>query len=625
MEPIDLSSLPLSPGIYLFKDASGRVVYVGKAKQLRKRVSSYFRQEERHTPKTRAMLRAASQLDTLTTTTEKEALLLEASLIKKHRPRYNIVLRDDKQYVLYKLTKRHDWPRLVLTRKVIKDGSTYFGPFTSAYAARQTWKAIHAVFKLRRCTDKAFGNRVRPCLYHHIGQCYAPCCVDVERDTYLEQVQQVEMLLSGRSSELVGMLREAMLSASDALEFERAAMLRDQIDAVEKTVEQQAAVIPNRNDMDVLGLAETEKGLALGILFVRRGILLDKKFFFWGGLSFAEAPEVLVSFLTQYYGPDKFIPSRIVLPWNPKGDSDCEEYDNGELPLQAGYSLEALSEVLTEMRGAQARVVTPRNDVENRLVSMAAANALEDARGKRNTPVTALLARRLALAAEPWRIEVVDVSHTSGKDTRVGMVVFEDAKPAKDQYRTYAFADEDAGGDDYGVLAQWMTRRIESGPPWPDLLLIDGGRGQLGAVMRSLKEAGMEEAFAVASIAKARDESGRADRHKGNVEDRIFLPNRANSVNIPAGAPELLFLQHMRDTVHDFAIGRHRKARSATALSGELLRLPGVGPALAKLLWGHFGSLAEMAAASEADLAAIPGIGKKKAAVLREGLQRLRE
>lgn len=681
MDKIDLATVPLTPGVYLFKDEGGRIVYVGKAKHLRRRVASYFRPEDTLTPKTRAMLRMARTVDTISTTSEKEALLLEASLIKKHRPRYNILLRDDKQYVLFRLTKRHAWPRLTLTRKVVRDGSAYFGPFTSAVAARETWKAIHAVFPLRRCADRAFANRTRPCLYHYMQQCPAPCCLPVDAAAYREMAGKVEMLLRGRSSELLDILRAQMEEASENLAFEQAAVLRDQIAAITRTVERQAAVLPDARDMDVLGVAETPAGLALGLLFVRGGMLTDKRDFVWPGLGLEEAPEVLTSFLAQYYGPHSVIPERIVVPWAIDMETASEDTldmvapgatggtgatgatgaigvtaagrpeaggAEGSWP-EAGWSdtgqpeargpqnrgaemdtardeaMPALAEALSDLRGGMVRVGPPRNETENRLVSMAQRNAAESARSARGLDTAGLLAARLGMAQPPVRIEAVDVSHTGGRNTRVGMVVFEDGRPAKDQYRTYAFADEDAGGDDYGVLAQWMARRLESGPPWPDLLLIDGGKGQLAAVFSVLEREGAADRFAVAAIAKARsEEHGRADRRKGNVADVVYLPGRMNPVNMKAGSQELLFLQLVRDTVHDYSLRRHRKARAGSALSGELQRIPGVGPALAKALWAHFPTVRAMAEAGEEELAAIPGIGRAKARSIRSALAAMR-
>lgn len=695
-----MSSIPDTPGVYLYKDAAGRILYVGKAKHLRRRVASYFREAAEgapppQTPKTLAMLRQAERLDTLSTTTEKEALLLEASLIKKHRPRYNIVLRDDKQYVLFRLQKKHPYPRLDIVRAVRRDGAQYYGPFTSAGAARATWKAIHRAFPLRRCTDRALENRVRPCLYHYIGQCLAPCVFDVPREDYAALVQRVEMLLSGRSGELVGQLREEMETASEALEFERAATLRDQIKAVERTVERQAAVLPGGGDLDVVGIVDTGGGLGLGVLFVRQGAVLDGRAFLWPGLGFEEAPELLLSFLGQFYGPHSAIPARIVVPWLPVTVDGDDLDDSPDAPgpdgqdVQGGpdlvaapgmlvpraatdMSLRAIEETLADLRGGQVRIAAPRSPEENRLVDMAAANAREHARRETEAPLPELLARALHLSEPVRRVEAVDISHTGGRSTRAGMVVFEDGRPVRDAWRAYALdrpMDRSAGhespsgdarplasteiadspgaaagdptptpaespestalpaasftaGDDYAALAEWARRRIASGPPWPDLVLIDGGRGQLSAVRRAIREAGGEGLFALASIAKARTEDGRADRRAGNVADRIFLPDRTNPLPLRDGAPELLFLQHVRDAVHDFAIGRHRRARAGAALTGELQRVEGVGPKTARLLWDRFGTLAAMREASEKELAEVPGIGPRRALQIR---QRLRE
>lgn len=603
-------AIPLTPGVYIYKDAKGRILYVGKARVLRRRVMSYFR-EEGLPAKTTAMLRHAVSVETLSTTTEKEALLLEASLIKKHRPHYNIVLRDDKQYVLFRLSTKHPFPRLEIVRTTRRDGARYFGPFTSATAARETWKLLHKAFPLRRCTDRAMRNRVRACLYHHMGQCPAPCMDAVTPQEYQAGVRKVADLLSGRSSELLRDLEQEMLAAAEALEFERAAVLRDQIAAVRRTVERQAAVLPGGSDRDVIGLHAAENGLALGILFVRGGQLIDGRTFFWPGLDFDDAAELLWSFPTQFYGPVT-PPPRIVLPWVPAGEAEDEGED----------SLTALEQTLTDIRGGAVRLGPPRSPEENGLVDMAAANAREEARRRGENPLEERLAKVLHMDAPVRRIECVDVSHTGGRQTRVGLVVFEDGKPLKSAYRTYAMPD--GTSDDYGVLAAWTTRRLESGPPWPDLLLIDGGKGQLAAVGRALSQAGQDNLFALAAIAKARDEKGQADRRAGNVADRIFLPGRANPLPLREGAPELLFLQHVRDTTHRYAIGRHRTARAGAALEGELMRLPGIGPRTARLLWDHFGSVERMAAATLEELAQAPGIGKVRAAALHDKLCELK-
>lgn len=636
---ISLNSIPATPGVYLFKDGTGRIIYVGKAKHLRRRVSSYFRRASDLTPKTRAMMSHAASVDTISTLTEKEAFLLEASLIKKHRPHYNIVLRDDKQYVLFCLDRNVPFPRLVITRpKTARGGRPihssretpashkesllpgrrrnmlFFGPFVSSGAARETWRAIHHLFPLRRCSDRAFANRTRPCLYHHLGQCLAPCVRAVDPDEYGRMIGRVELFLAGRSSEVIDQLRAEMERASENLEFERAARLRDQIRAIRQTVERQAAVLPGEVDIDVVGIAESGEGLGLGILFVRQGKVLDGKTFFWPGIGLAEAPELMGSFLAQFYGPSSIIPPRILIPWDFPVEPEQTDGDNPRVILE---------EMLADLRQGPVSIQAPRNAMENQLVSMAGANARESARTARES-ITDLLMKRLGLASPPLRIECVDVSHTGGKETRVGLVVFEDGKARGDAYRAYAIPTEIAHGDDYAALSAWTARRIESGPPWPDLLLIDGGRAQLATIERALADNGHPNLFPLASIAKARTADGRADRRAGNVADRIFLPGRSNPVPLREGSPELLFLQMVRDTAHDFVIGRHRKARNAAALSSELMRLPGVGPKTAKLLWRHFDSLPDMANADEARLAAIPGIGASKAKKLRELLKGLR-
>lgn len=645
------STLPVTSGVYLYKDAQGRIIYVGKARNLRKRILSYFREASALTPKTVAMISHAASLETLSTTTEKEALLLEASLIKKHRPHYNIVLRDDKQYVLFRIAKDVPFPRLEVVRQARRDNARYFGPFTSGQAARETWKTIHRVFPLRRCADRAFKNRVRPCLYHHIGQCLAPCTENVSPEDYGLLIHRVELLLAGRSRELVDMLRRNMADASEALDYEQAAVYRDQIKAIERTVERQSVVLPEGGNMDVAGVVPARGGLALGLLFVREGRLVDGRTFFWPDLELAEGPELLWSFLGQFYGPQTSIPPRIVVPWLP-GDTapleaDAPAPENGGMEDAApdeAESLDALEAALADARGGIVRIAKPRNAAEARLVDMAASNAREAAVTKAETPISERLAAAFAPAFATGRavtdapdtvpvpprpirrIECVDVSHTGGASTRVGMVVFEDGQPQKSDYRTYALEGEEAcNGDDYAALAAWMRRRLESGPPWADLVLIDGGRGQVSAVQRVVRDSGCEGLFLLAGIAKARDDQGRADRRAGNIGDRIFLPGRSNPLPLRDGSAELLFLQHIRDTAHHFVIGRHRRARAGAALSAELLRVPGVGMATARLLWDHFKVLDAIIAATPEQLAAIPGIGPRKAAALADSLKRLKE
>ena len=638
------NAIPTSPGVYLYKDKGGRIIYVGKARNLKKRVLSYFRPDEQLTAKTRAMMSHAVSVEFLTTSTEKEALLLEASLIKKHRPHYNIVLRDDKQYILFRIAVKNAYPRLEVVRKVKKDGAHYFGPFTSSQAARETWKALHSVFPLRRCNDRAMKNRVRPCLYHHIGLCLAPCSGEVSQETYFEIIQKVELLLSGKSRELLEMITQKMEEASENLEFEEAAKLRDQKFAIEKTVEKQGVVFHNGADMDVMGLCSRGDGLALAVLFVRGGQVIDKAAFFWAGLVMEDANELLLGFLTQFYSQDKDIPPRIVLPWA----LTAEKEESVESPaligaLGADYALqeheedlESIAAMLSEWRGANVRIVAARTKDDEKLVEIAKTNARETVYKRSDLGMDERLATLFKVQEPIRRIECVDVSHTSGTATKVGLVVYQDGKPHKADYRVWNM--ENTNGDDYLALSQWAKRRAEHGAPWPHLLLIDGGRGQVNSVHASFQEFfsavhvrdsqsfDSEEGrlpFVLAGIAKARDEQGHADRRAGNLADRIFLPDRTNPLPFKEGSSELLFLQSIRDATHDFAIGRHRQARNKQGLDAQLLHLPHVGQETAKLLWQHFKSIEEMKKAGVEELMKLPKVGRKKALQLRDSLQKL--
>ena len=644
MDKPDLSLFPAEPGVYLYKDESGRILYVGKARRLRQRIASYFRDESCLSPKTRTMLRAAATIDILRTGTEKEALLLEASLIKKHRPRYNIVLRDDKEYLLFRIGTAHAYPRIEIARRNQHKGkdrqARFFGPFSSGAAARETWKLIHKHFPLRRCRDRAFANRTRPCLYYDIGQCLAPCALPVPHEDYQALLGKAVLLLSGKSRELVSKLKEEMDRASADLRFEQAARLRDQIRAVERTLERQSVVLPDGRNLDIVGVAQTPEGLALGIVFVRDGLLLDGRNFFWPGLTVEDTPELINGFLAQFYldrrGLGDSIPPRVVVPWLPGAEADGpSDLPAGDFPAgncqaeaaRAGLEAEqhadreddpvrALESALAEIRGAPVQIARPRGEDEDKLSLMAASNAREALKNAAAAPMADLLAKALGTAGPVRRIEAVDISHTAGRQTRAGMVVFEDEAPVPGDFRTYSLdagLTEHGAGDDYAALAAWAVRRAASGALWPDLLLVDGGKGQLAAVQRALAEAGAGKGVFLASIAKARTEDGRADRRAGNVGDRIFLPGRSNPLNLQPGSRELLFLQRVRDAVHDYVIGRHRRARAAATLTGELTRLPGVGPEMARRLFERFGSLSAMAEAGEEALLQVPGIGRAKA------------
>jgi len=647
-------NIPLSPGVYLYKDKGGRIIYVGKARHLKKRVLSYFRLPEQLTIKTRAMMSHAVSVEFLTTITEKEALLLEASLIKKHRPHYNIVLRDDKQYILFRIDRKADYPRLEVVRKMKKDGALYFGPFTSSQAAKETWKTIHNTFPLRRCKDKSMNNRMRPCLYHHIGLCLAPCSGEVDKKSYGEMIQRVNMFLSGKSRELIDTISKNMAEASDNLDFEKAAILRDQRLAIEKTVERQGVVLTSGSDMDVLGLVSRGDGLALAVIFVRGGAVIDKATFFWPNLILEDAEELLLGFLMQFYTQEKDIPPRIVLPWalhqeyaklqdNPalmvalEGDTvEARIAKENDETSETRFDLESIAAILSEWRGSHVRILAARTKEDQQLVDMAKGNAKEASYRRSDLGMDVRLAAVFHVDDPIRRVECVDVSHTSGVATKVGVVVYQDGKPHKSEYRVWNI--EGAGGDDYAALSMWAKRRLEHGEPWPHLMLVDGGRGQVNTVHKVFKEYfldahvrdsnnfSLDDAqlpFLLAGIAKARDEHGRTDRRAGNVADRIFLPQRSNPLPLREGSAELLFLQSIRDATHDFAIGKHRQARAKLTLDAELLRLPNVGTHTAKLLWDTFKDMDTMRKASINDIEKMKGIGKKKAQKIWESLQKL--
>jgi excinuclease ABC subunit C len=378
-----------------------------------------------------------------------------------------------------------------------------------------------------------------------------------------------------------------MREASEQLRYEEAALLRDQIAAIEKTLEGQASVLRDTLDRDVLAVVTAGDGLGLGILFVRAGQLLEQKTYHWRGLGTADIPEALETFLPQFYGPGRYIPGRIVLSHDLSGQG-----------LTAG-----LAEVLAERRGGPVRLALPRGSDERRLLDMAANLALTAHRSDSVQDIPGQLERALSLPRAPRRVECVDISHLAGGDVRAGVVVFEDGVEARPEYRVYALPGAEGTGDDYAALAQWALRRVESGPPWPDLLLVDGGRGQLAAVLRALEEAGAAEEFECASIAKG------PSRRAGELEDRVFRPGRRNPVALRPGSPALLFLQRVRDAAHRFVISKTRKAGRKTRLDSALLGIPGLGPALARRLWDAFGSLAAMREAGPERLAQVRGVG----------------
>lgn len=595
----DLTKIPTATGVYLMKGADGAVLYVGKAKQLRNRLRGYFSAAGDGRAHIRFLMARVRDIETIVTDTEKEALILENTLIKRHRPRYNINLRDDKTYVSLRLDPREEFPALRVVRKVPRDGALYFGPFASSTAVRDTLKELYRIFPLRHHPLAACRLRGRPCLFFQIGQCSAPCHGHIDAAAYGELVKGVIALLSGREREVVGMLRERMLAASAAMRFEEAARLRDQLRAIEQTVEKQKVVAPGGGDQDVVGLHREGGEVEIAILFVRQGKLVDRR-------SFAidwklDEEELLSGFLQQFYGRDLVIPAQLLLPLLPE-DADT------------------LAEWLAERKGSKVEVLAPRRGAKRELVELAERNALEAfrERGSRREAREGVLKEiqeRLRLSRLPRRMECFDISNAQGQQSVGSMVVAIDGEPAKAGYRQFRIRSV-AGADDYASLYEVLRRRLSRGQKealLPDFILIDGGRGQLGVATRVLEELGLSGTVDCAGIAKSRVLANVRGRALERSEERFFLPGRKNPVLLRQGSPALFMLERLRDEAHRFAITQHRKLRHKTTLGSTLETLPGVGPTRRKDLLRHFGSLKRIRAASLDELLAVPGLPEKVA------------
>ena len=611
-----VETLPTGPGVYLFKASSGRVLYVGKAQNLRARARSYVSGGDGRI-RVPALVERASDVEAVVTPSVKAALLLENELIKKHKPPFNVRLRDDKQYLALRLDPREEWPRLTQVRRFRQDGARYFGPYTSSVSMRETLSNLRRIFPLRTCSNavmRDYRRRGRPCIEFEMKRCPAPCCDRVDAEAYAELVRGTALFLRGRSGELVGELRRRMHEAGEAERFEDAARLRDQIAAVERTVERQQIVARNPVDRDVFGLARKGGEVEVQVLHVREGRVVGGQGY---GLSSVRLDdgEVVSSFLGQYYGAGmgRQIPREILTP----------------VPLEDDGALE---ELLVERAEGRVRFHHPQRGALRELVSMAEANAelgLKLRLEARESVDAALgeLAEQLGLRAPPRRIEGYDVSTHYGTLAVASRVVFEDGQPARNDYRRYRIREAEAG-DDYACLREVLGRRLAriDTEPLPDLLLIDGGKGQLGVATAALRDAGVEAD--VISLAKERDEesgSRRVRRSGGLKAERVFLPNRKDPVLLAPSSRALLYLQRVRDESHRFAIEFQRKLRSQLGMTSILEELPGIGPTKRRALLRHLGSLRAVRSASEEALAAAPGVSARDAATIRGFFQATRE
>ncbi len=604
-----LDALPDACGVYIFKDLRQKVIYVGKAVNLRSRVRSYFQpgsSDERVFVE--HMVPKVADIDWVLVPSEKEAIILENNLIKQFKPRFNVNLKDDKTFLSIRMDRRRAFPRLELIRRHPDDGARYFGPYSSAAAARETLRVVNAVFPVRKCPDTVFKNRVRPCLYYQIGRCLGPCCGLVDEQAYGELLDEVEMFLRGRNQELADRLRAKMEEAAEQRAYELAAKYRDQLHAVERTLEKQTVTSPYQVDRDVFGYHKEGDDMRVQALLVRRGKLEDVPS--WGfktrGLS-AEA--AFASFLEQFYGRTRFIPPEVLVPVLPP-------------------DVEPLTEWLWERRGTKVEILRPQRGDKARLVRMATENARSAFRAAHATErererVLEGLRDALNLRRLPSRIECFDISNIGGRQAVGSQVTFDDAAPNKARYRRYKIKTVQ-GADDVAMMAEVLRRRLRRGlkeGDLPDLVLLDGGRGQLSAVQSVFEELDIVD-VELAALAKGRDQPrqpGPGSPRKQSPE-RIFRPGQAEPVELPADSAELLLLQRVRDEAHRFAIAYHRKLRRKPYKKGVLDRIPGIGPKRKKALIKHFGSVRAVRKATIEQLQQVDGIAEKQAKAIYKHL-----
>jgi excinuclease ABC subunit C len=607
-----IESLPASPGVYLFKSAAGKVLYVGKAQNLRSRVRSYLGPGGDGRHQIPRLVERAADVDVVLTPSVKDALLLENELIKQHRPPFNVRLRDDKQYLALRLDPRETWPRLVPVRRFRDDGADHFGPYTSSASMREAVSDLRRIFPLRSCNEavfKDYARRGRPCIEYEMKRCVGPCCGLVSREAYAELVEGTRLFLRGRSDELVRSLRSAMDAAAADERFEDAARLRDRITAVERTIERQRIVAPKPVDRDVFGLARRGGELEVQALRVRDGRVVGAVSHPFSDVRIDDGL-VMSSFLGQYYA-----------------DAEPREVPGEVLSSVALDDDGALEALLGERAARRVSVRTPQRGLGRDLVSTAVTNA-EHALARRlearESIASALdeLRERLGLPAPPRRIECYDVSNLNGALPVASRVLFEDGRPVKSGYRRYRIR-QAMGGDDTACLREVMRRRLArvAREPLPDLLLVDGGKGQLAVVVAALADAGVHAP--AAGIAKERDEesaSPRVKRSGGLKSERLFLPQRKDALLLPPSSRGLLLLQRIRDESHRFAIEFQRALRQRSGLASVLEEIPGIGPRKRRALLQHLGSLKAVREASEETLASVPGVSARDAALLRRFL-----
>jgi excinuclease ABC subunit C len=592
-----LDTLPSSPGVYLMKDGKGNILYVGKGKDLRKRVLSYFRDKEHQSPKTRILVSKISDLEFILTGSEKEALILESNLIKRHRPRYNVILRDDKRYLVLRLNPKEQYPRLSLVRRIRQDGALYFGPYASANAVRQTLKVLHRMFPLRQCSGTKFRQRTRPCLNHQMGRCLGLCAGGISPEEYGPVVEQAVLFLKGRTQDLQEKLRQEMKRAAERLEFEKAAMYRDRLNAVEKTLEKQLVVSAHFRDQDVVGTHEAGDNLGLAVLFVRGGRMVGSRCFVFKKPQ-SSSSEVVRAFILQYYEQGKAIPDEILI---------------SEPLLERGL----LAEWLSDLKGKRVGVRFPKRGEGRQMLAMAAHNAAnylisEMTRAADPIPALDRLRQRLGLESIPHRLECIDISNLRGKFPVGSLVVFRDGEPDKSAYRRYRIKTVD-GIDDTAMMAEVLHRRftdVRKEQTTPDLLVVDGGKAQLNKALAVMRDLELADLVPVVALAKKARTTTEAEAH---ATDRLYVPGRKNPLELKKDPPLLFLLGRLRDEAHRFAISYYQKRHRKQTLQSRLDEIRGIGPKRRRNLILHFGSVKRLAEAQAEEISQVPGISYKLA------------
>ena len=609
-----LATLPKKPGCYIMKDADDNVIYVGKAINLWNRVHSYFINDAGHTEKTRQLVRHIDHIEWIVVESELEAFILEMNLIKRYRPHYNIQLKDDKHYPYIKISLQDPYPKVTVTRRMTQDGARYYGPYTSGWAVHQTLDMLRKVFPYMSCDREITGKDLRPCLYYDIKLCAGPCIGAVTQDQYHKMMEKLGDFLAGKSTEIIDQLQKEMQEASDKLQYERAALLRDQIRAADKVVEKQKIVSSEYIDSDVIAMARSEDEACVQLFFVRGGKLIGQEYFVLEGAADEKDSEVLGEFIRQYYDQAASVPEQMLLP------VELEE-------------AKIINRWLRQKRGGEKiEIKVPHTGSQKELVNMAADNAIETLRAlktqwkndtNRQNEALAELQNALGLPRPPYRMECYDISNTQGTNSVGSMVVFLQGVPAKKHYRRFNIKTVE-GPNDFDSMTEVLTRRIkrylsakeknaetggkadESFAMLPDLIIMDGGKGQLGRAVEVLEEFGLTDKVHVVGLAKR--------------EEELFLPHQSESIMLPRHSQGLYMVQRIRDEAHRFAITSHRGRRAKAALVSDLDKIPGIGPVKRKALLKKFGSVPDIAAAPVEQIALVHGINEELAQTIKDSL-----